>query len=286
MTKIHKSDKPNLGTCAICGKYGRLTFEHIPPRSAGNKHPVRMMTLDKFIRESNVNPNIQLDDPHKSSRLNRGSGMFSLCEKCNNTTGSLYGQEYKRVAAAFFQFIANENPQHGEAYTIQLTMHPAQFIRQVISMFMSVDNSSDIRDFQSYLLDKDKPAYVLPNMRITMFISIGSTMRLGGPFGAMSFNDNSTSVGSLATEIITRPLGFTMFRNVDKYQKGFGCDITEMLKFSYNDEIQLTLTLPVVNLYGNFPLDYRTKDEFQNHKPALLHTLDSFFISKDAGMQK
>ena len=29
-----------LGHCHLCGQYGELTFEHIPPRGAYNKHPV------------------------------------------------------------------------------------------------------------------------------------------------------------------------------------------------------------------------------------------------------
>jgi hypothetical protein len=55
---------------------------------------------------------------------------------------------------------------------------------------MSVDNSSDIQEFQAYLLDKNKPAYLLQNMRITMFISIGSSIRLVGPFGTIDLSDN------------------------------------------------------------------------------------------------
>ena len=34
------------GHCALCGKCGELTFEHIPPKSAFNKTPVKPVTVE------------------------------------------------------------------------------------------------------------------------------------------------------------------------------------------------------------------------------------------------
>lgn len=66
-----------------------------------------MMTLDKFIHENNVNLNIKLNDPRKSSRLNHGSAMLRYAKSAATLLGPLYGQEYKRVSATSLQFITN-----------------------------------------------------------------------------------------------------------------------------------------------------------------------------------
>ena len=38
----------HLGYCRICNKYGKLTFEHIPPRCALNDKEARVYTGDSF----------------------------------------------------------------------------------------------------------------------------------------------------------------------------------------------------------------------------------------------
>ena len=45
-----KKSMKKIGKCRICGEEGYLTFEHIPPRSAGNKQEARVITNDSFTK--------------------------------------------------------------------------------------------------------------------------------------------------------------------------------------------------------------------------------------------
>ena len=46
----------HYGRCALCGKEGELTFEHIPPRSAFNSHRTKMYTGDQLLADINRMP--------------------------------------------------------------------------------------------------------------------------------------------------------------------------------------------------------------------------------------
>jgi hypothetical protein len=45
------------GLCHICGKYGKLSFEHSPPEAAFNNRPLVYAAIKKLIATSG------LDDP-------------------------------------------------------------------------------------------------------------------------------------------------------------------------------------------------------------------------------
>ncbi len=75
------------GNCAICGTYGPLSFEHVPPRKAFNDYPVREIL---FADAVNVGP----DDSLRGRIEQRGSGGYTLCAPCNNNTGAWYGEAF------------------------------------------------------------------------------------------------------------------------------------------------------------------------------------------------
>lgn len=43
--------KKHIGTCCICGREGKLTFEHIPPHKASNGFPLKLYNVGKYITE-------------------------------------------------------------------------------------------------------------------------------------------------------------------------------------------------------------------------------------------
>ena len=44
------------GYCHICNNYGKLTFEHIPPKAAFNNSAVKIVTGDAIINQiSDIN---------------------------------------------------------------------------------------------------------------------------------------------------------------------------------------------------------------------------------------
>ena len=74
-----------VGTCNICGRYGELSYEHVPPRSAFNDRKVLLASVDAYW---NHGPG-QGRAP-RGRQLQAGYGAHTLCERCNRTTGKWY----------------------------------------------------------------------------------------------------------------------------------------------------------------------------------------------------
>lgn len=47
--------KTQTGKCALCGKEGKLTFEHIPPRAAFNSNRARPVGGKEIFKEEVLN---------------------------------------------------------------------------------------------------------------------------------------------------------------------------------------------------------------------------------------
>ncbi|SFP85465.1 hypothetical protein SAMN05660464_4465 [Geodermatophilus dictyosporus] len=86
----------HTGLCRICGATATLTFEHIPPSSAGN---------DRRARSSPGLPLLTSDQPLNFPKTGwtpaqRGVGGYVLCKPCNEFVGQRYILEYGQLAAA------------------------------------------------------------------------------------------------------------------------------------------------------------------------------------------
>ena len=81
------SKKKILGKCHLCGSYGELTFEHVPPRAAFNNRPVIPMSHDQAF-------NLRPEESPKGPIQQRGMGGYTLCSNCNNRTGHWYGSSF------------------------------------------------------------------------------------------------------------------------------------------------------------------------------------------------
>lgn len=79
--------KDVYGQCHICGKYGKLSFEHIPPEAALNKGQVKAYSGEEILKTFH-------GEKARYQNMQRGMGRFSLCESCNNTTGQWYAATY------------------------------------------------------------------------------------------------------------------------------------------------------------------------------------------------
>src|ERR1700688_5296960 len=71
-----------FGTCCLCGSYGKLSFEHFPPRKAFNENPVLYSEIQDWLAGGNP-------DKFSGRKQRRGVGAYTLCESCNNRTGPL-----------------------------------------------------------------------------------------------------------------------------------------------------------------------------------------------------
>lgn len=71
--------------CALCGNVGDLTFEHIPPKKAFNNLRTLSLSCDQAMRLGG-------DDPVDGKVQQGGIGAYTLCPRCNNSTGRWYAR--------------------------------------------------------------------------------------------------------------------------------------------------------------------------------------------------
>jgi len=120
------------GICRLCGAHGELSFEHVPPRSAFNNWPVFRRTFDQCLQE---------DGPtQERGRIQqRGFGDYTLCESCNNTTGSWYGPEYVDWARRVAPIISARPTELGMAILPLAMVRPLRFLKQCLTCLFSVN---------------------------------------------------------------------------------------------------------------------------------------------------
>lgn len=87
-----KIKKSRRGKCSICGVESELTWDHIPPKSCGNKEGVRIKNIFS-INENDIGLASQ-----------NGTKYRTVCCKCNN---ELMGSGYDKVLTDFFNMMMN-----------------------------------------------------------------------------------------------------------------------------------------------------------------------------------
>ena len=158
-----------VGTCALCDAQNvKLTIEHIFP-GVKRRHtkPFRVKLKDPIFIPTTGKP-----QPRNFQELRRddlvitheqgGPRKYSLCEKCNNTTGSWYGNAYIEWKKQWEQ-IANANLIHNvQSIEGEITFNPLRLLKQIVSCFISVDYSNhkgdlskedNLRNLQPKLFD-------------------------------------------------------------------------------------------------------------------------------------
>lgn len=126
---------PQMGVCCICGKYGKLSFEHVPPRSAFNKDAVVEYSLST-VDMSNVQ---DIRSRVKGKTIQGGSGKYTLCDECNNNTGAWYGAEYVRWARIGASILTRMQIDKVTSCVVVLKgVYPLRFLKQVTTCFFCV----------------------------------------------------------------------------------------------------------------------------------------------------
>ena len=144
--------KQHMGYCAICGKYTNLSFEHIPPEDALNNNCSKMYSIGEMIKKSK-------GEKARYTQQQRGTGKHSLCDKCNNNTGSWYVPAYNLIAKATAWVLQNREPlKHGDVLAFSTeSFEPLAFVKQVITMFCSTIPLEQVQrlGFDRYILEKE-----------------------------------------------------------------------------------------------------------------------------------
>lgn len=251
------SKQKHLGKCALCGKTCELTFEHIPPRTAFNKYPAKFITGDTLLKNRKKLPWDIKGLPYIN--LQQGTGVYSLCSSCNNNTGSWYGKSYSSIAHIAQKVFSQEITSDAQYLDIE-NVYPLQFIKQVISMFCSVNPNIDMEELREFVLNKELSGIDESKYRIHMYFTRSSMKKLA-PYSVKLFTENGTIISTAISEITVPPLGFILYFNPSENATYDGFDITHFANLKYNDKAKIRFPIIELEVNGLFPTDYRSKEE-------------------------
>lgn len=163
-----RKKKNIIGTCALCNTQNvKLTPEHIFPGAKRNhtkpfqvkiKEPMYVSITDKPISRNFQ----ELSKAGLITHEQGGPKKYSLCEKCNNTTGSWYGNAYIDWKKQWDQIITTNLTPDVQSIEGKITFNPLRLLKQTVSCYISInypnhnDDSSkedNFRNLQPKLFD-------------------------------------------------------------------------------------------------------------------------------------
>lgn len=250
--------KRPVGPCHICGVIGPLSFEHIPPRAAFNDRPVIPVSFPETL---NLGP----DDKPQGKAQQKGMGAFTLCDRCNNNTGSWYGQQFVNWCYQGFEILSRTN---GKPSLFHLNyVFPLSVLKQVVTMFFSVNSdtfASVHPELVRFILNRERK-YLSPKYGFYVYYNTEGKLRAFGVSGRVNIHSGKAVVFS---EITFPPFGYVMTIDSDPPDNRL-VDITYFSRFDYNEFRILSLKLPALPTYVAVPGDYREKDQIYREAGVL-----------------
>lgn len=253
-----------IGKCALCGKIEELTFEHIPPKAAFNSQPVKSVSIHDKIGDIKKLP--WETDGLQFLNLQKGMGGWTLCAECNNKTGAWYGAEYAAVANVIYRALSEYktfDDSRKNDLLVLTGVHPLRFIKQVISLFCSVNDPNDPRfdELREFVLDKEKQGIDGKKYKLCMYFTDSHLRKACGDMGIGRVFSDGTVDFVFVSEIAAVPLGFVLYLEPQENYPYSGIDITNYAELGYDEICELKIPFIVHEVNTVFPEDYRTKEK-------------------------
>ena len=247
----------------MCGTQGRLSFEHLPPRSMGNASRAEM--LDMFQALALLDGR----DPGRGQIMQRGSGSYSLCKRCNERSGHLYVRELKRWSDVGMGVLADLNL---AAFDSQLEpnyvhlelaeVHPGAVLKQIVTMMLAISppgfafapQTVELRDFA-----QDPDWTGLPDrFRFYLTLFNGPYVRLNGGSATLTLGPDGGGATFLM-ELASPPFAYVM--TVDEAKPPVEAGNISNFGELRADQRAATAEMDLLIGFGHtpFPADFRTK---------------------------
>jgi len=247
------------GACRVCGRRRNLTFEHIPPRAAGNSSPARGASMWDIVTSADP-----LEFPRQGwVPAQRGVGGYVLCQSCNTVMGHRYVKPYVAFSSQLLMYIADHFSTAGHLpghFDLTLTgWELGDIARQGLGALMGVSISDRLvagyPELTSIILDGEGE---LPaDLRLGLTLVTGSSARLSSPV-VQGTRDGCT----LFMEVALMPLAWTLcFTGQDLLPLASTADVSHWLRYRRAEQASTgeTAALPVGFVHSAVPGDYRPK---------------------------
>ncbi len=247
--------KSKDGICHICGKFGKLTKEHIPPKSAFNDVKVLLRKIDLKRSSSEIR--------YKNNTRQGGNFEYVLCQRCNNNTGGWYANEYvnyvKQCADVASPSLA------GNIVNLNIKdMYPARVAKEALSIMCASSSESLSKEhpiIRKLILNKELKAIPKP-LRLYTYLRSESGGRSSGQAGIM---DNLIPGNiTVLIEFSFWPIGWVLMFD-DKKAENLK-EVTNWLDYNYDHKEDFDLSIPCLNTATQYPLDYRSQAEVEEDR--------------------
>jgi hypothetical protein len=255
--------KKVYGKCKLCGFEGKLSYEHVPPSSAYNNSDYYYSKLSELM-EVELDDDLNYPEEFRRKRIKKGQGGFgyySLCERCNNNTGSWYGWDYILWVYQSMGILLKANHRPTLYYPTQF--YPLRVIKQVLCMFFSINhlgfNDSE-PELVSFILNRER-RYLNPKYKIFCYYNIDGESRY---LPTTVLGNFKTHVNITLSEFTFPPFGFVLTLNSPSPDSRLA-DISHFSNYGYDEQNQYFQSFKVLPTYiGYIPGDYRTKKQIIN----------------------
>jgi hypothetical protein len=233
------------GKCWLCGKYGKLTKEHIPPERAFNNREVLLAKVDEMqLAQGRVG--------WTHDRTQHGYYVRSLCGDCNNAIGRKYGGAYVDLVANIAERIGDVQDYH--QMTVSGIKRPLAILKQIVAQFVTANGAAFVRannwvePFVRDTLCRQLP----PEIRIYLYASNRPRIRTTG-IGAQF--DLTTGRSSISADFVAWPLGKVLaFDPLDDHRL---TPVHEWVQYPFDYKGTVTVDLSVNPVVTESPRDFR-----------------------------
>jgi len=125
---LYMASQSIIGTCKICGESGRLSKEHVPRKQRSTIGRSFLRPPTTIGTEGNLGEGSE-------GRTSSGHHVYTLCVKCNNTTGGLYGPHFVEWCREGMDFLDKTG---GKGSVLHFgRVRPLPIIKQITTMFLA-----------------------------------------------------------------------------------------------------------------------------------------------------
>ena len=245
------------GNCRLCTKFGKLTYEHVPPKVTFNKN-TRYKVIDYMDYVKKGDP---FERTTKGKIEQGGIGFYSLCEACNNFLGTAYVPAYQLYLNSFIEFARKK-----DLNAFELTMHEftaLKVLKQITSMFFSInseDFSENNRDLAEFILDPKSKNFP-DRFRVFNYINTEGQLR---NLGVMALGSITSGGIIVASEIAFPPMGHVLTINFDG-DLPYHQEISAFKKYDIEEKVDFDFKIYRLPTHLPYILDYRDKATIQDN---------------------
>lgn len=244
------------GICHVCGEKGKMSFEHIPPKSMGNTGRIKKYSgVDIIEKKRSFDFSDNSGIPYEQQQ--RGSGFTTICASCNSYFGQNYVNCFSGCIEELARMLALDSLVAGQVgiHLEGRNVNTLGFFKHVISNFCATTHEGSMLDCRDYLLNRESVEF--PS-RFRLFMSAVPEMtdKLISTGWCGMIVDISKSKAVYVASLAYYPVCFYLLdESLSTANPPFplGCDITPMAEYTWDEKPKYKLELPFMTLKSGFP---------------------------------